>query len=137
MNQNNNNFFKKPVGKMIAVFLLVNSLIVLFRSQLIERGVELTVVFAGNIILFLLGFFTLSRSLKAIDNPNPHVFVRSFYAGFLIRLFVCAIAAFIFIYSRNGNVDKGSLFICMGIYAIYSMIEVAALRKALNEKKNA
>lgn len=137
MSQNNSNFFKKPVAKMLAVFLLINSLVILFKTDLVEKGIDYTVIFAGNIILFLLGFFTLSRSLKAIDNPNPHVFVRSFYAGFLIRLFVCAIAAFIFIYSRNGNVDKGSLFICMGIYAIYSMIEVAALRKVLNEKKNA
>lgn len=122
---------------MMAIFVLLNLLGVLFRKKIEAAGIDFNMALTGNLILFVIGVFTLKRSIKAIYDPNPHVFVRSFYAGFLIRLAVVAVAAFLYIYSQNGNVTKGSLFVFMGIYAIYSIVEVSALRKVLKEKKNA
>lgn len=131
------NILKHPIFLMIEIFVLLNILGILFRKHLQNFGIDLNMALISNLILFMIGVFTLWRSLKAIDNPNPHAFVRSFYSGFLIRLAAVAVAAFLYIYSQKGNVNKESLFVFMGIYAIYSIVEVSALRKVLKEKKNA
>ena len=128
---------KKAVWKMIYVFITINTLAILLKKLLQEQGIDQTVVLAGNLLLFLVAVYTIIQSIKAIDHPNPHVFVRRFYAGFLIRLAVIAVAAFIYIYSQGGQVNKGALFICLGVYAVYSIIEVSALRRILKEKSNA
>lgn len=122
---------------LISACIVINGIFILLPVFEIPAAIDTTVVLIGNFILFLLALFTFIRSAKALDNPNPHAFVRSYYAGFLIRLLVIAGAAFIYIYMNNGIVNKPALFICMGIYAVYSVIEVSALRKILNEKKNA
>ncbi len=126
-----------PIKVMVLIFVLLSAFFIAFRGILAEKGVDSTVLIAGNIILFLVGIFTIRNGLKAVDNPNPHVFVRAFYAGFIIRLFVCAIAAFLYIYINDGKVEKTSLFACMGIYILYNVVEVSALKNALRNNKNA
>lgn len=125
-----------PLRLMLLVFALLTSFFLIFKDFLVKTGLDTSVLLAGNIILFLVGLYTVKSGLKAIDNTNPHVFVRVFYAGFIIRLFVCALAAFIYIYLNDGKVNKYSLFACLGIYILYSVIEVSTLRKALRENKN-
>lgn len=125
-----------PVKLMILIFVLLSSFFIVCKSILVNAGVDPYVVMTGNLILFLIGIFTVVSGLKAIGNPNPHVFVRVFYTGFILRLFVCAIAAFIYIYMNDGKVSKPSLFACLGIYVLYSVIEVSSLKKALRENKN-
>ncbi|MFT4093455.1 MAG: hypothetical protein QM640_07430 [Niabella sp.] len=125
------------VKLMILVFVLLSAFFFIAKDILTAAGVDRWVVLTGNLILFLIGFFTLRRGLSAIKDPNPHVFVRVFYAGFIIRLFACAIAAFIYIYTNKGAISKPSLFVCLGIYMLYSVIEVSSLKKALRENKNA
>ncbi|GAB3425073.1 hypothetical protein [Niabella aquatica] len=126
-----------PLKLMILVFVLLSAFFVVFKNTLTKAGVDTAVLLIANGILFLIGTFTIRNGLKAISNPNPHVFVRVFYTGFIIRLFACAIAAFIYIYSNNGKVDKTSLFACLGIYILYNVIEVSSLQKALRNNKNA
>lgn len=130
----NNN---KSLYTLIIILALLSLLIFLFRDRLQANGVDFYMVLTGNLLLFVLSFFTLKRSLNAINHPNPHVFVRSFYAGFLIRLAAVAVAAFLYIYLNEGKVSRASLFSFMGLYAVYSIVEVSALRKVLKEKSNA
>ncbi|MFV0606760.1 MAG: hypothetical protein ACK5NK_13055 [Niabella sp.] len=136
MQTTKNKGWQNPVTMIILTFVLLNAVVFLSKTLLESKGMDVKVVLTGNLILFLLCIFTLKRSMKAIDNPNPHVFVRHYYGGFLIRLLAIAVAAFIYIYSSNGNISRITLFSFMGIYAIYSAIEVSSLRKILKEKKN-
>ncbi|MFT3901707.1 MAG: ATP synthase subunit I [Niabella sp.] len=126
---------KNPASVMTLVFILISILLIILKFTLKTSGIDFNVLLTGNLILFVLGVFTTHRSLKAIDDPNPHAFVRSFYAGFLIRLAVCAAAAFVYIYMYKDNVNRGALFGCLAFYAIYSIIETATLRKKLHQKK--
>ena len=125
-----------PVKLMLLVFVLLTAFFLIFKAYIIGAGMEPNILLIGNLILFLIGLYTVNSSMKAIDNPKPHVFVRVFYAGFIIRLFVCALAAFVYIYLNDGKVNKFSLFACLGIYILYSVIEVSTLKKALRENKN-
>ena len=135
MEVNNKGF--NPVKAMLLIFVLLTAFFFLLKDTLIKNGFEPNVLLIANVILFAVGIFTLRNALKAIGAPNPHVFVRVFYTGFIVRLFVCAIAAFIYIYSSGGNVNKASLFACLGIYILYNVVEVSSLQKALRNNKNA
>lgn len=126
----------KELQLLLTVFVILNAALLLAKKYLSDKGIDVNVVLAGNLILFLISLFTMMGSLKSIKNSNPHVFVRSVYTGFIVRLFVCAIAAFIYIYMNDGKINKPALFICMAVYVIYSAIEVSSLRKALKQHKN-
>lgn len=125
-----------PVKLMVLVFVLINSFFLVLKNYLAQSDVNSTIAIIGNLILFIVGLFTLKNALRSIANPNPHVFVRVFYTGFIIRLFTFAIAAFAYIYWNDGKVSKPTLFACLGIYVLYSAIEVISLKKALRENKN-
>jgi len=72
-----------------------------------------------------------------LNSDNPNVFVRAMYANFMIKLFVCIVAAFIYFKAAKPNINKPGLFVCMGLYVVYTVIEVASLTKLLRKKKNA
>ncbi len=122
---------------MFTAFLVLTGAIFLLRNFLAGHGTDYLVILGGNLILFLVAVFTLGRSVRAVYDPNPHVFVRVFYSGFLIRLAVIAVAAFFYIYTSKGTVSRPALFICLGIYALYAILETSALRKILREKQDA
>ena len=52
----------------------------------------------------------------------------------MIKFFVCLIAAFIYFMLAKKNVNKPALIICMGLYIVYTVLEVAALQKLLKQK---
>lgn len=121
---------------MVLVFALFN-LATVFRPKLEARGIDPDVIIAGNVLLFgvsLASFILTQRSLKS---SNPNAFVRAMYGSFMIKFFVCAIAAFVYIMAVKKNVNKPALFICMGLYVVYTVFEVAALTKILKRKPNA
>lgn len=128
---------RSPLTVITAFFVIFTAVILIFQGALARNGIDTRLLLITNLLLFVISQFTLKSSLKAINNPNPHAFVRSYYAGFLIRLLTLGAAAFIYIYRQQGVVHKGSLFICLGIYGVYSAIEVTTLRKRLHESKDA
>ena len=122
---------------MILVFILVNGFLIAGKNLLAKWGVNQEVVIIGNLILFLVSLSSFLLSRQSLKSPNPNVFVRAMYGGFMIKLFVCVAAAFIYFMSVKKNINKPGLFICMGLYVVYTVIEVASLTKLLREKKNA
>lgn len=128
---------KWPAYKMVVLFIVCSAAFFIFRGKLAAQGFDVGVLLAGNTLIFILGVITLMQCIKAVDDPNPHVFIRVFYAGLIARLFVCAAAAFVYIYLKRDNISKPALFTCLGLYLVYSAMEVAALRKVLRTKKNA
>ncbi|HRN49040.1 MAG: hypothetical protein M9959_04540 [Chitinophagaceae bacterium] len=127
----------RPIWILVSIFLILNILGLSFRSFLTGHQIDLNAVLTANLILLLLSVYTMQKTLKSFSNPNPHAFLRNFYAGFLVRIAVIAAAAFLYIYSKDGIVDRATLFICLGIYALYSIAEVSVLRKILFKKNNA
>ena len=81
---------------MILVFVLLNAFFIVGKSWLLKKGIDQEVLIVGNLIVFavtLITFLITNRSLKA---KNPNVFIRAMYAGFIIKFFVIAIAAFVY-----------------------------------------
>jgi FtsH-binding integral membrane protein len=90
----------------------------------------------GNLILFIITFISFFLGKKGLKSSNPHAFVRSVYTSMMLKLFACAIAAFIYIASNRDNVNKPALFMLMGFYLVYTFIEVSILTKMLRQKSN-
>jgi hypothetical protein len=126
-----------PLRPMIILFVLLNGFFIAGKNMLAKSGVDQSVVIIGNLILFVVSLISFLLSRRSLKSDNPNVFVRAMYANVMIKLFVCIAAAFIYFTSARKNINKPGLFICMGLYAVYTVIEVSSLTKLLRNKKNA
>jgi hypothetical protein len=127
----------KGLVPVIVVFGLLNGLFLFGKNMLRDWGVDQEVLIMGNTLLFIITFLSYVMALNGLKNPNPHAFVRSVYGSIMIKLFLCIIAAFIYIAIHKKNINKPALFICMGLYLVYTFLEVSILMKLLKQQKNA
>ena len=128
---------KGALAPVIIFFVILNAFFLSGKTFLEQHGFDQSVLIIGNLVLFaatLLSFFSAKRGLIA---ENPNAFVRSVYGSIMVKLFICIIAAIIYIFLFRKNLNKPALFGCMGLYLVYTFIEVSVLTKLLKEKKNA
>ena len=119
------------------VFILLNVFFLAGKSLLAKWDADQSVLIFGNLVIFVVTAFSFFISLKGLKSSNPHAFVRSVYSSVMIKFFVFAIAAFVYIQSAKDAVNKPALFTCMGLYLVYTFLEVSALTKLLRGKANA
>lgn len=127
----------KPIRGMLVMFVFLTATFALQKPRLVQWGFAVDILVIGNLLLAILSlasFMILSRSLQS---TNPNSFVRSMYISFIIKFFVIALAAFIYIMMQKKTVNKPSLIGCMVLYILYTFIEVSVLTKMLKQKKNA
>jgi hypothetical protein len=128
---------KRPaIFPVIIVFIMLNALFLAGRNFLEKNGFDQEVLIVGNAILFagtLLSFFLLKSGLKA---SNPNVFVRRMYLSTMLKLFGYIIAVFIYISLFRDTLNKPALLVCMGLYFVYTLLEVAILTRLMKQKKN-
>ena len=122
---------------VIILFVVLSSLFISGRNFLERLGADQSVLIVCNLILFaatLLSFLFAKRGLKS---ENPQAFVRGVYVSIMVKLFVCVMAALVYIFLFRKELNKPALFTCMGLYLVYTLLEVSILTKMLKEKKNA
>ncbi len=121
---------------IVLLFVIVNALFISGRSMLAQWNVDQGVVIGGNLLLFSITFFSFLVAKRGLQAANPHAFTRSIYSSILIKLFICAIAAFVYIFTYRTNLNKPALFTCMALYLIYTFLEVYVLTKLLRGRAN-
>ena len=122
---------------VILVFILLNVFFIAARQWITNKGADQEVLIAGNLLLFVVSVITFLITHRSFRSNNPNAFVRAMYAGFIIKFFAVAIAAFIYILITKKDVNKPALFACMLLYAVYTFVEVRTLLGVLKQKKNA
>jgi len=122
---------------MIVLFVVLNAFFIAGKNMLARWGVDQSVVIVGNLILFTVSLASFLLTRRSLASANPNAFVRAIYGSFIIKFFVCAIAAFVYIMAVKKQVSKPALITCMGLYIVYTAIEVSALTKLLKQRKNA
>ena len=127
----------QPIRPLIIIFILLNSVLITTKSWLDKKGVDQDVLIAGNLILFVVSLAAFFITHKSLRSSNPNAFVRAMYGSFIIKFFVLAIAAFIYIMMAKKNLNKPALIACAGLYIIYTGIETRALINTLRQRKNA
>lgn len=122
---------------LLIVFIVLTGFLIAAKSWLAGKGVESDVLIIGNILICAVSLVSIVVTQRSFKSSNPHVFVRSVYSSFVIKFFVLAAAALVYILASGKNVSRPAIFSCMGLYIIYSFIEVSTLIRLLKQKKNA
>ena len=126
----------KPFLPIILIFVALNGFFISGRTILTRWQADQDVLIMGNMLLFIITLLSFMLAQRGLKSSNPHAFVRAIYGSMMIKFFVCLAAAFIYIFAYRKNLNKPALFICMGLYLVYTFIEVAALTKLLKQQKN-
>lgn len=126
----------KAFTPVILFFIISNAFLLVFKGRMEEWGFDRNVVVIGNAILFAITGISYMMAQRGLSHTNPNVFFRAVYGSIMIKLFICMIAAFIYISMNKADLNKPALFTCMGLYLVYTFMEVAVLMKQLREKKH-
>lgn len=121
----------------ILVFLVLNSAFIALMRKLEEWGFDYTVLVFGNVLVFGICFLSYWMAVRGLTTKNTHAFFRWVYGSVMIKLFLLAGVAFVYIMMNKEEVNKPALFFCMGLYVVYTFIEVSALMKVNKQKTNA
>jgi len=126
----------KSFRPAIVIFIILTAFFISGKAFLEKKGFNQDVLLIGN--LFLFGITALSSWMMAngMKTKNTSAFLRGVYGGIMLKLFSCLIAAFVYIMTMKKDVNKPGLFLCMGLYIVYTFIEVKGLMK-LSSKKDA
>lgn len=122
---------------IVVVFVLLNAIFFGGRSVLESWNFDQQVLLAGNLLLLVITLISYALSVRGLNHANPHVFLRSVYLSVMLKLFICIIAAFIYVSVNKASLNKPALFTCMGLYLVYTAVEVSMLMKMLKQNKNA
>lgn len=121
----------------IMVFLVLNPGFLFLMKKFENWGFDYSVLVFGNIIIFGISFMSYWMATKGLTTKNNHAFFRWVYGSVMLKLFLLAGVAFVYIMMSKKDVNKPALFFCMGLYIIYTFIEVSALMKVNKQKTNA
>ena len=127
----------QPIRPLVLLFVFITALSITGKNFLARQGIDHEVVLVGNIILFLVSLAAYWVNDRSLRSTNPQASVRAMYGSFMIKFFVLAIAAFIYIMIEKKNVNKGGLMVCAGLYILYTVFETKALMSLARKKKNA
>jgi hypothetical protein len=127
---------RKTYFPLLYLFLGL-SLVFLFLQYLIPGTfVNYRVLLVGNLLLFIVGWISVRMSKAALEHKNVQMFLRLVYSSFLLKFFVLAIGAFIYIALYKKNINKPALLGCFGLYIVYAIIELRSVMKQ-SKKPNA
>lgn len=129
-----NKSFFESAKVLIGLFIVVTIAAVAGKDWLAQYHIDWRVVALGNFLLFDTGILSFFIMTKTLQSANPQAFVRAMYGSFIVKFFVLAIAAFVYIMVTKKNVNKEALIICAGLYVVYAFLETRILTKLLKGK---
>jgi cation transport ATPase len=127
---------RKAFIPILLFFILLNAFFILGKNMLAGWGADQEVLIFGNLVLFIITMLSFWLGLRGLKNANSHAFIRSIYSGMMIKMFISIIAAFIYIATYKKELNKPAFFSLMGLYLVYTFIEVSGLTKMLKQKAN-
>lgn len=126
----------RQAGPLLFIFIFITALCIAGKNWLEKNGISQELVLSGNLILALVSGLAYYVNLRSLRSPNPQAPVRGMYGGFILKFFVLALAAFIYIMLAKENVNKAGLMILAGLYILYTAFETRALMQLTRKKKN-
>lgn len=121
---------------VVLLFIIVNSLAISLRARWAAWNVSQELLIYGNLFLFAVTFISFLIAKRGLQKSNPHAFVRSIYGSIMFKLFLCLIAAFVYISIYKKELNKPAFFACMGLYLVYTFLEVSILTYLLRRRPN-
>ncbi len=127
---------KPAVASIILLFLFVNGIVFFFKSNLDGWGIDSKVIIGSNVLLGVIGVFSVLAQERSLRSNNPNAWIRMVMVSTFIKLIVLGIAVVVYMTKAGVHKNKYAIFISMGLYVLYTWIEVRTSLK-LNKKSNA
>ncbi len=127
----------KATLPLYILFLIVNAVLWLLPGRLAALGLSVTVVMAGNALLFLVSLASLFLYQRAMLHPATIGFLKNTYSGLFLKLLVCLFAVVTYIGIGKRQVNKPAILTCVGLYFIYSLLEMRGLLQWNKSRNNA
>jgi cytochrome c biogenesis protein CcdA len=100
-----------------------------------DPAYRLTVLIGGNLIMATLSLLTFMMVTRQAGK-NPAAFVRGVSASTFLKLMVCAGGILIYLLVQRGKgIHKPSVYMLLGIYAIYTITETWMLSRHVRNVK--
>lgn len=128
---------RKAYFPIILLFIILNTVILIFRSFLETRGFDQAFLLWANLFLFLMSLIGFLLQRKGLQSPNAQQFVRGVYASMTFKMFFVMAVVLVYVVLAGDKINKPGLFTAMGLYIVYTFVEVTSLMKVARKKKNA
>ncbi|MEO9211262.1 MAG: hypothetical protein ABI208_09185 [Ginsengibacter sp.] len=129
-------FFEKiiPFG---AIYIIIRLALRIFKKDLEAHNFDVDFIIAANLLIFLLTIIALWMQARGASSTNVNAFLRGIYSSLLMKMFVVVGALFIYIAATGGTVNQNAVLSSLGIYIIYTAVEVIILTKIVRKKPDA
>lgn len=119
----------KYIGLVIGVFAALLALAYALGSKNPD-SYNMPMLIAGDAILALLSIVAYVMADKSLSNPNPNAFIRAKMGSTMLRIFICVAGIATFAYLNGKAPDtKPTIFLLLGMYVIYTILESAVLSR--------
>ena len=120
---------------LVFIFVFVNALCVIFNNKLDGWSINHLVLQAANLLLFLLMIGSAYLHIKAFYKTNPQAFLRSVLGATVLKLFVIAGAALIYMLVAGENKSIYAVLAGLVLYVVYTFVEMRGILK-MNKHEN-
>jgi len=121
--------------RLFMLFVIVTASALVFANWLDEKKINHLVVIGANVLLLVLTLGCMAFYAKASVNPNPNVFIRSVMGVTFVKLMAIVVAVAVYLFAAGKDRSIYAVFVGMGLYIVYSVIEVSAVLQ-LNTRKD-
>ena len=116
--------FVRLTRPVYILFIIINIVPIIFNNTLDAFKINVNVVIAANLLLFIISMLNLYFQSKNINNPNRSAVIRGVMAGTFLKLMGLAAATLIYLVVAGANRSVNAVFVGMGLYIIYTWLEV-------------
>jgi Ni/Fe-hydrogenase subunit HybB-like protein len=119
--------FDKQTRPLWIVFVLVTGMLALSWKLLPSKNINPWVVFTANALLLGVSLLNIAYHRASLKKKNPQAVLRSVMASTMVKLFVLAALAMIYLLAAGSNRSVYAVILSMGLYIIYSWMETKIL----------
>ncbi len=121
---------------MVGLFLIISFVSMIFKESLNQQGLDWQVLMGGNIFLYIVTSISFHLLREGMVATTTAAFLTRVYGSILLKLFGCAIAALAYIFLSGSKLNKPALFTLMGLYLVYTFVEMRILMKHIKHQKD-
>ena len=124
------------ISPLVYLYTFLAISIVLLKNQLVGHGIDVRVLHGANTLLFIVASLTTFWMAIALRRSGGQALLKALYGGFIIRFFLIAVTAFIYILSKRKQVNIPGLIGGALFYILYLVVEIRSTRKSLKSESS-
>ena len=124
---------RKPYFPIIIIAFVVNCLLLATGKRLASWGIDQDVLIVGNLFMFLITLVSMIVIMKGMTQVKTMSFIRSVNMAFIVKFFLVIAAVVVYVLSVK-EVNRGAVLASMGLYLLYTFLEVRILLSQMNRK---